>query len=94
MVKMPAPCCKEYLSTAWIHVPKRRYHDHEYQTISIEACRKKSRRQAVRYVQNLGHVKDRKILVSREKAKRGWTIASIRLGRTANHAVVAQNMGV
>lgn len=54
---------------------------------------KKERRQTVRYVRNLSHVKDQKILVSREKEKLGWTVDLIRFGRIANYTVVVQNMG-
>ncbi len=59
----------------------------------LKPTAKKERRQTVRYVQNLGHVKDQKILVFREIAKLGWAVDAIWLGRTANHTVVAQNMG-
>ena len=59
----------------------------------LKPTAKKERRQTVRYVQNLSHVKDQKILVSREKEKLGWTVDLIRFGRIANYTVVVQNMG-
>lgn len=59
----------------------------------LKPTAKKERRQTVRYVRNLGHVKDQKVLVFREKEKLGWTVDLIRFGRIANYTVVVQNMG-